>query len=74
MICKVPTIIDQTIPRDDSAVMMHLNIGLAVFVTLDNSSQHLTFCCFFIFKIMNLKWRCFHEMISLLTEALGVRG
>ena len=28
-------IIDQTIPRDDSAVMMHLNIGLAVFVTLD---------------------------------------
>jgi len=27
-------VIDQTIPLDDSAVMMHLNICLAVFVTL----------------------------------------
>ena len=77
MICTVPTIIDQTIPRDDSAVMMHLNIGLAVFVTLDGSSQptiYLTFCCFFIFKIVNMKCRCFHETISSPTEALGLHG
>ena len=38
MVRKVPTIINQTIPLDDSAVMMHLNIGLAVFA-LDDSSQ-----------------------------------
>ena len=77
MICKVPTIIDQTIPLDDSAVMMHLDIGLAVFVTLDDSSQpttYLTFCCFFIFKIVNMKCRCFHETISSPTEALGPHG
>jgi len=63
-------VIDQTIPLDDSTVMIHLNIGLAVFVTLDD----FTFCYFFIFKIVNLKYRYFHETISSLTEALGLHG
>ena len=38
------------------------------------STNHLTFCCIFIFKIVNTKCRCFHETISSPTEALGLHG